>query len=163
MANPLWEISVNAGVRHGFLIAAITFGLDQLSKWWVLRVLNLDEREPIAVTSFFELAMAWNKGISYSLFATEMQWLLAGLMLVIAAVMVKWLWATTDVWQGRALGLIIGGAFGNALDRVLHGGVADFVHLFWRNFSWYIFNLADVAIVAGAAIMIYQSVTKSEA
>jgi signal peptidase II len=163
VANPLWEISVNAVVRQGLLIAAITFGLDQLSKWWVLGVLNLDEREPIAVTSFFELAMVWNKGISYSLFSTDMQWLLAGLMLVIASVMAKWLWTTTDAWQGRALGLIIGGALGNALDRVLHGGVADFVHLHWHNFSWYIFNLADVAIVAGAAIMIYQSFTKSEA
>ncbi len=149
-------------LRLGVIIAVITFALDQLSKWWILKIVNLDEREPIQVTPFFDLAMAWNKGVSYSWFATDMQWILAAVMLAIVAVLANWLRKATDRWTAISLGLIIGGALGNALDRLLHGAVADFVHLHWGNWSWYIFNLADIAIVAGAMVLAYFSFTRPE-
>jgi signal peptidase II len=153
--------------RLGWLVAMATFAADQLSKWWILRIVNLDEHEPVQVTSFFDLAMAWNKGVSYSWFATDMQWLLATAMLAIVVVLANWLRQipnnkTTDKWSAISLGLIIGGALGNALDRLLHGAVADFVHLHWGNWSWYIFNLADIAIVAGAMVLAYFSFTRPE-
>jgi signal peptidase II len=149
-------------IRLGWTVAAITFALDQLSKWWILRVVNLDEREPIEVTSFFELAMAWNKGVSYSWFTTDMQWLLTLMMLAIVTILANWLRKATSRGYAAALGLIIGGALGNALDRMLHGAVADFVHLHWGSFSWYIFNVADIAIVAGAMVLAYFSFTTPE-
>jgi signal peptidase II len=148
--------------RLGWTVAAITFALDQLSKWWILRIINLDEREPIQITPFFDLAMAWNKGVSYSWFTTDMQWLLTLMMLAIVAMLATWLRKATDRRYSAALGLIIGGALGNALDRMLHGAVADFVHLHWGTFSWYIFNVADIAIVAGAMVLAYFSFTKPE-
>jgi signal peptidase II len=155
MANTIWKDGLV--IRLGWTVAAITFALDQLSKWWILSIINLDERAPIEVTSFFELAMAWNKGVSYSWFTTDMQWLLTLMMLAIVAVLATWLRKATDRSYAAGLGLIIGGALGNALDRMLHGAVADFVHLHWGSFSWYIFNVADIAIVAGAMVLAYFS------
>jgi signal peptidase II len=160
MANTIWKDGLV--IRLGWTVAAITFALDQLSKWWILRVVNLDERPPIEVTSFLNLVMAWNKGVSYSWFTTDMQWLLTLMMLAIVAVLANWLRKATDRRYATALGLIIGGALGNALDRMLHGAVADFVHLHWGSFSWYIFNVADIAIVAGAMVLAYFSFTKPE-
>jgi signal peptidase II len=155
MANAIWKDGLV--IRLGWTVAAITFALDQLSKWWILRIVNLDERAPIEVTSFFELAMAWNKGVSYSWFTTDMQWLLTLMMLAIVAILANWLHKATNRHYAIALGLIIGGALGNALDRMVHGAVADFVHLHWGSFSWYIFNVADIAIVAGAIVLAYFS------
>jgi signal peptidase II len=148
-------------IRLGLLIAALVFAVDQLTKFWVLRIINLDEREPIQITPFLDLAMAWNKGVSYGLLTTNMQILLVALSLIIAAVLIIFLNSTTKPFIAAGYGLLIGGALGNALDRLLHGAVADFVHLHWGTFSWYIFNVADIAIVAGVAALVYDSLFNS--
>jgi signal peptidase II len=144
--------------RIGLFIAALVFALDQLSKWWILKIVNLDEREPIYLTPFLDLAMAWNKGVSYGLLATHMQGFLIALSLVITVMLVMWLAKADKGLAAASYGLLIGGALGNALDRWLHGAVADFVHFHWGTFSWYIFNVADIAIVAGVAVLLYDSV-----
>jgi signal peptidase II len=144
-------------IRLGLLIAALVFAVDQLTKFWILRIINLDEREPIQITPFLDLAMAWNKGVSYGLLTTNMQILLVALSLIIAVVLVIFLKNATKPFIAAGYGLLIGGALGNALDRLLHGAVADFVHLHWGTFSWYIFNVADIAIVAGVAALVYDS------
>lgn len=144
--------------RLGLLIAALVFAFDQLSKWWVLKVVNLDEREPIQITPFLDLAMAWNKGVSYGLLSTHMQGVLVALSLAITVMLVLWLAKAEKPFVAASYGLLIGGALGNALDRVLHGAVADFVHLHWGTWSWYIFNVADIAIVAGVAVLLYDAV-----
>jgi signal peptidase II len=149
--------------RLGLIVLVLTFVLDQLSKWWILRVINLDERSPIQLTSFADLAMAWNRGVSYGLLATHMQEVLIALSLVISVVLWIWLARTTVSFVALALGLIIGGALGNALDRALHGAVADFVHLHWGTWSWYIFNIADIAIVAGVVLMLYDGLVGKKA
>lgn len=141
--------------RLGLLIAVWVFVLDQLSKFWILRIVNLDERPPIQIAPFADLAMAWNKGVSYGLLTTHAQQLLVLMSLFITAVLWIWLARAGTALAAAALGLIIGGALGNALDRVLHGAVADFVHLHWGTWSWYIFNVADVAIVAGVLLLLY--------
>jgi len=141
--------------RLGVLLAAWVFGLDQLSKFWILKIVNLDERPPIQITPFADLAMAWNEGVSYGLLTTNAQMVLVFMSLVITAVLWIWLARAAHPLSAAALGLIIGGALGNALDRVLHGAVADFVHLHWGSWSWYIFNIADVAIVAGVVLLVY--------
>jgi signal peptidase II len=144
-------------IRLGLFVAALVFVFDQLSKFWILRIVNLDERAPIQLLPFFDLAMAWNKGVSYGLLATHMQGILVALSLVITALLLYWLSTATKPFQAASLGLLIGGALGNALDRMLHGAVADFVHLHWGDWSWYIFNVADIAIVAGVLALLYDS------
>jgi signal peptidase II len=164
MANTLWENSVKFTgplTRIGLLVAALVFASDQLTKYWILRIINLDEREPIQLTPFLDLAMAWNKGVSYGLLTTQLQYLLVALSVIIAAFIFTLLAKATKPLSAAGYGLLIGGALGNALDRMLHGAVADFVHLHWGTWSWYIFNVADIAIVAGVAVLLYDAVFES--
>jgi signal peptidase II len=148
---------LTALTRLGLITAFLVFAADQLSKYWILKLVNLDEREPIQITPFMDLAMAWNKGVSYGLLATHGQEVLVALSLAISVLLVAWLRKATKPLAAASFGLLIGGALGNALDRVLHGAVADFVHLHWGTFSWYIFNVADIAIVAGVAVLLYDA------
>jgi signal peptidase II len=144
--------------RLGLLVATLVFAADQLSKYWILRIINLDEREPIQVTPFMDLAMAWNKGVSYGLLSTHMQGLLVALSVAISIMLVFWLAKATKPLAAASFGMLIGGALGNALDRLLHGAVADFVLLHWGTWNWYVFNVADIAIVAGVALLLYDAV-----
>jgi signal peptidase II len=148
---------LTALTRLGLITAALVFAADQFSKYWILQIVNLDEREPIQITPFMDLAMAWNRGVSYGLLETHAQEILVGLSLVITVLLVVWLRRARHALAAASFGLLIGGALGNALDRVLHGAVADFVHLHWGTFSWYIFNVADIAIVAGVALLLYDA------
>ncbi len=150
-------MKLNALVRLGLLIATLVFVADQLTKFYILRIVNLDEREPIQVTPFMDLAMAWNKGVSYGLLSTHMQGLLVALSLAISIMLVFWLAKATKPLAAASFGMLIGGALGNALDRLLHGAVADFVLLHWGTWNWYIFNVADIAIVAGVALLLYDA------
>jgi signal peptidase II len=161
MADTLWEDGVTLSgplTRLGLLVAALVFAFDQLSKWWVLKIVNLDERQPIQITPFLDLAMAWNKGVSYGLLTTHMQGLLIALSLAITVMLIVWLAKADKPLAAASYGLLIGGALGNALDRFLHGAVADFVHFHWGTWSWYIFNVADIAIVAGVAVLLYDAI-----
>ena len=150
--------------RLGLMTAAVTTLLDQALKLWLLFVVGLQEGDQVRVTPFFDLVLVWNKGISYGLFQQNGpfgQWLL--LALTAAAVVLLWIWLarSTSLLMALSLALIIGGAVGNAIDRVAYGAVADFVllHLTTGSFSfkWYVFNLADAAIVAGVAGLLYDS------
>ena len=148
--------------RLGLLIATLVFAADQFSKYWILRVINLDEREPIQLTPFLDLAMAWNKGVSYGLLSTHMQGLLVALSVAISIMLLFWLRKATKPLAAASYGMLIGGALGNALDRLVHGAVADFVLLHWGSFNWYIFNVADIAIVAGVALLLYDAIFDSK-
>lgn len=143
-------------------LAVIVFGVDQLHKYWMLDVYGIAERAPVRITSFFNLVMVWNQGVSYGLLTTHVQELLIGLSLAIALLL--WIWAcgARRPLAAAALGLVIGGALGNALDRFLRGAVADFFHFHYQGFSWYVFNVADVAIVAGVALLMYESFVMGE-
>ena len=141
-------------------LAALVFGLDQTHKWWMLNVYDIGARGSVPVTGFFDLVLTWNTGVSYGLFRMHPQGLLIGLSLIVSAIL--WLWACRSgrVLTTSALALVIGGALSNALDRAVHGAVADFFHFHVGGFSWYVFNLADVAIVAGVALLLYESFTQ---
>ena len=155
--------------RFGFVVAAIACLLDQASKLYLLFVHDL-AAHPIRLGPFFDFVLTRNTGISYGLFQTEGalgQWVL--LALKAAAVLLLWLWLARarDRLTALALGLIIGGAVGNAIDRLAYGWVADFVFFHvstatWR-FNWYVFNLADVAIVAGVIGLLYESLVGDRA
>jgi signal peptidase II len=148
----------------GLTVALLAGVADQASKLWLLCGFDLEKRVPVAIGPFVDLVVTWNSGISYGLFQ-QRELLGAWALLAFKAVAVMALWAWLSRVSSRltavALGLIIGGAVGNAIDRLHWPGVMDFV-LFhvetgsW-NFRWYVFNLADVAIVAGVAILLYDS------
>ncbi len=138
-------------------LASLVFGIDQTHKWWMIHVYDIEAKSPVALTPFFELVMVWNRGVSYGLLTTHAQGLLIAMSLAITALL--WLWACRmqRALGAAALALVIGGALANALDRATRGAVADFFHFHNGSFSWYVFNLADMAIVAGVALLLYES------
>jgi signal peptidase II len=148
----------------GLTIAIVTGILDQASKLWLLDGFDLADRGRVALTPFLDLIVIWNTGISYGLFQQQgLSALWALLAFKVAAVVLLWIWLAraSSRLAAVALGLIIGGALGNAIDRLHWPGVMDFV-LFhietasWR-FTWYVFNLADIAIAAGVVGLLYDS------
>ncbi len=141
----------------GFALALLVFVVDQAHKWWMLNVYDIGARQPVRFTPFLDLVLAWNKGVSYGLFNTPAQGILIASSLLICVVLWIWLCRSHRPVTVAALGLVIGGALANALDRLLHGAVADFFQLHWNSWNWYVFNLADVAIVAGVALLLYES------
>jgi len=146
--------------RLGVLIAAGVFLSDQALKLWLLFVLGLAENGPYAVTSFMNIVLAWNRGISYGLFqqGTDIgRWALVVISFVAAIWLARWMWREPRRLTVVSLALIIGGALGNGVDRAVYGAVVDFVHLHYGSFSWYIFNIADAAIVVGVAALLYES------
>ena len=144
----------------GAVIALLALACDQASKLWLLNGFHLAAKQPVVVTPFMDLVLAWNRGISYSLFTTDSAkgpWILLAVTLAATVLLAVWLWRTDQAWTAVALGLLIGGALGNAYDRFAYGAVVDFVHLHVGNFSWYIFNGADVAICVGVAVLLLGS------
>lgn len=149
--------------RFGLAVAAIACLLDQASKLYLLFVLDL-ANNPFRLGPFFDFVLTRNTGISYGLFQTQGElgaWLLLGFKALAVVLLWVWLSRSKDRLTALALGLIIGGAVGNAIDRLAYGWVADFVFFHvsganWR-FQWYVFNLADVAIVAGVIGLLYES------
>ena len=151
-------------VRAGIISAIVTVILDQASKLWLLNVFDLARWGAVKVTPFFDLVLAWNIGISFGWLQNDSQAAQLALMAVKAIAVVA-----LAIWMARshtflatvALGLIIGGAIGNGIDRLAYGAVVDFalfhIEIGGNTLNWYVFNLADVAIVAGVAALLYDS------
>ncbi len=147
--------------RLGLTIAAAVLIVDQATKFWLLERFDIAAAGRVAVAPFFDLVLVWNRGISYGLFPQDGdlgRWVLVGVKLSAAIILGLLLARTSRRITALAFGLIIGGALGNAIDRIVHGAVADFFLLHWRGFEWYVFNVADVAIVAGVIGLLYESV-----
>jgi signal peptidase II len=145
--------------KIGILAALVAALVDQASKLWLLHVFHLAERQPFRVAPVLDLVLVWNRGISYSLLWAEGnagRWLLVGATLLATALLGLWLWRVRSAMTGLALGLLIGGALGNVVDRVAYGAVADFVYFHVGSFRWYIFNGADCAIVIGIALLLIE-------
>jgi signal peptidase II len=152
--------------RFGLVVALVTAAIDQALKLWLLFIVDLGQRGIVTLTPFLDLVLTWNTGISYGLFRQEGpfgQWALLALKLIAVALLWIWLSRATTRLTALSLGLIVGGAIGNAIDRFAYGAVADFVlfHVSTASFSfdWYVFNLADVAIVAGVIGLLYETLT----
>ncbi len=152
-------------IRHragaiGFALAGLGLVLDQGVKLWLINGVGIAAVGPIRVTSFLDLVLVWNRGISYGLFTQDSdlgRWVLAGFTLLASLAIAVWLSRSTRMLTGVALGLVLAGALGNGIDRWAYGAVADFFHFHVGSFSWYVFNLADVWIVAGVAGLLYDS------
>ncbi len=141
----------------GFVVAALALVVDQAHKGWMLGPFAIDQKGRVEVTSFLDLVLVWNRGVSYGLLSQDGdfgRWMLIGFGFLGAALFGLWLWTATRLLPALAMGLVIGGAVSNAVDRLVHGAVADFFLFHIGRFEWYVFNLADIWIVAGVVGLI---------
>lgn len=152
----------------GLIAAGGALAADQGSKLFMLYgagFAHLEAGQNIPVLPFFNLVMVWNPGISYGLFPASSGLgtaLLVTVSLAAVAVLTWLLWRTRSPALALGYGLVIGGALGNLVDRLLYGKVADFFHFYGFGYDWYVFNIADLAITLGAIAIIYD-VLKPEA
>jgi len=151
-------------LRTGIVAAVIALVLDQATKLWLLFVFELGRRGAVKVTPFFDLVLAWNTGISYGWFQQDGPVgaaILLGFKVVAVIALAIWMARSKTRLATVGLGLIIGGAIGNAIDRAAYGAVVDFAlfHVQWgeKTLNWYVFNIADAAIVVGVAALLYDS------
>lgn len=167
---PLTSYAWGPLTRVGVIAALIACALDQASKLYLLNVFELAARGPVRVLPFLDFVLVRNTGISYGLFAQDgaaAQWVLLAIKAVAVALLWAWLAHAATRLAALSLGLIIGGAVANAIDRLAYGWVVDFVHFHVVTgnfrFSWYVFNLADVAIVAGVIGLLYETLVGERA
>lgn len=139
----------------GLSLAAAIVALDQLSKWWIVERAMQPPRV-IPVTPFFNLVMGWNRGVSFGMFNSEtaVAWVFIALALAIVVFLGLWLRKAERALVAAALGLVIGGAIGNVIDRARFGAVADFLDFHALGRHWPAFNVADAAISLGAAFLL---------
>ena len=143
-------------LRFGLILAAAVVLADQAVKWLVMEFF-LTRADPVEVTSFFNLVLAWNRGVSFSLFHSEEAYApfaLAALALTISAGLGVWLGRVGHRWPATGIGLVIGGAIGNVIDRLRFGAVVDFLDFHWAGYHWPAFNIADSAITVGVLFLI---------
>lgn len=148
----------------GFVIALVTLAADQAHKFWMLEVVGIVPFDRIPVLPFMNYVYAINKGISYGwlqLDSTAGQYALTAFAVAASCFLGVWLTRAVGRILGVSLGLIIGGALGNGIDRIRLGGVFDYIQLHAGGYSWYIFNIADVAIVVGVIGLLYDSLILS--
>ena len=146
-------------VPLGLLVAVLVIGLDQATKWWILAFV-MDPPRVISVTPFFNLVLVWNRGISFGMFSNESSagvWLLSLLALIIVGFLFNWLRKAESKRVVISLGLIIGGALGNVIDRAVHSAVLDFLDFYIGSVRWPAFNAADSFITVGAILLIVDS------
>lgn len=146
-------------------LSVLVIVLDQLSKWLMSSWLDL--YETVAVMPFFNLTLAHNSGAAFSFLASAggwQRWFFIGLALLVSVALIIWMkrLRPTAKREAAALALILGGAVGNVIDRMLHSYVIDFIDIYYQNYHWPAFNIADSAICIGALLLILDSFKKAE-
>jgi len=157
MSGVLVAAAPRGRLVFGLAVAFVVLVLDQLSKWWIVDVFDMPSRRMVEVTSFFNLVMVWNRGVSFGLFANHaevMPYVLAGVALAISAMLLVWLSRVQHGWMAVAIGMVIGGAIGNVIDRFRFGAVADFLDFHVAGWHWPAFNIADTGITVGVLMIL---------
>ena len=140
----------------GLLTAIIVLTADQTSKWWILHGLHLEQVGQLVVLPVLNFTMVWNRGVTFGLLTGDSaaaHLALAVFALAVVIVLAVWLARTTRLAIAIPVGAIAGGALGNVADRLHYGAVVDFIQAHAFGYSWYVFNLADAAIVCGVAAL----------
>jgi signal peptidase II len=149
----------------GITDAALVLAVDQATKWWVLNILDLPAAGSIRVLPVLNLTMVWNRGVTFGLLTSLGAWSALALVasaLVIVIALAVWLRRTERALVAGAIGTIAGGAVGNVIDRLRFGAVVDFIHVHAFGYSWYVFNIADAAIVCGVAALVIDGMRRSD-
>lgn len=149
-----------------YALAAFVIVADQLSKHWILFVYDLPARFSVPIAGPFSLTMVWNRGVSFGLFRADadlIRWLLAAFSIIVAIVLAVWARKAERPFMAVGLGLVIGGALGNVIDRIRFGAVADFLDFQRLGFFPWVFNVADSAITVGVVFLLLDSMRKESA
>jgi len=154
-------------MRLGLSLAAVILVADQASKWFMLEVLDLPEVRHIPLLALgpfgFDLTMVWNRGVTFGMFAGDSAWtqaVLGALALAIAGFLLRWMARAENRTTALALGAVVGGAVGNVIDRIRFGAVADFFDAHAWGWHWYVFNVADAAIVLGVMTLVLDALLR---
>ena len=156
-------MSLRPPIRLGLAVAFLVLILDQISKGLIVEVV-MKPPQVIVLGPFLDIVMAWNRGVSFGMFNQESAWnapLLSLLALGISAFLLKWLWKSDGKFIPLAIGLIVGGALGNVIDRIRFGAVADFLYFHIDNYYFPAFNVADSGISVGAVLLVWDSLFAS--
>lgn len=149
-----------------YALAVLVIVADQLSKHWILFVYDLPARFSVPIAGPFSLTMVWNRGVSFGLFRADadlIRWLLAAFSIIVAIVLAVWARKAERPFMAVGLGLVIGGALGNVIDRIRFGAVADFLDFQRLGFFPWVFNVADSAITVGVVFLLLDSMRKESA
>ncbi len=141
----------------GLTIAGLVVVLDQLTKWWILEYVMQPIPHVVEVTPFFNLVLAWNQGVSFGMFSNEtaiMPYILSAVALAIVVVLLGWLRSADRVLVALSIGMVIGGAIGNIVDRLRFGAVTDFLDFHAFGWHFWAFNVADAGISVGVVLLI---------
>jgi lipoprotein signal peptidase len=148
-------------LRPGLILAALILVVDQASKYYMLEILRLPEVRHIPLLALgpfgFDLTMVWNRGVTFGMLAGDSAWTqlaLGALALLIAGFLLRWMAKAENRLTALALGAVVGGAVGNVIDRLRFGAVADFLDAHAWGWHWYVFNVADAAIVLGVVALV---------
>lgn len=150
--------------RVGLITAIVTLVIDQASKLGLYLSTDLALTQPWPIGPFMDFVVLWNHGVSYGLFQQDSEagrWFLVGLSILASIGLAYWMSRAGTKLLSASLGLIVGGAIGNVIDRIAFGAVLDFIHLHAGSWSWYVFNIADAAIVAGVVGLILDSLVSA--
>jgi len=150
----------------GFYMLALIALADQISKWLVLDRMG-DVEHTIPLTSFLNIVLVWNKGVTFGIYNHPsgkhyLPYILIAVAALILFLLGRWLWRTNSTLVALALGAIMGGAIGNVIDRVRYGAVTDFLDFYYGSYHWYAFNIADAAIVTGVALLLLDGMLKGK-
>jgi signal peptidase II len=151
--------------RLGVLSALLVLLADQASKAWILYGLDLPVRQSVRVFWWLNLTMVWNRGITFGILNGDNQigaWVLIAVALIVVRLLWGWMRRAESLVAAGALGAIAGGAVGNILDRLRFGAVVDFIHAHAYGYSWYVFNVADAAIVCGVAVLVLDGLRRRD-
>lgn len=161
---------VRGGFRLGLLAAVLLLLADQASKWWILHGLNLPELRNVPLLRAgpfgLDLTMVWNRGVTFGMLSGEgplNHVILALVAVVIAGLLLRWLWRAETRMVAIALGAVIGGAVGNVIDRLRFGAVVDFIRAHAWGWDWYVFNVADAGIVCGVVALMADALLRRPA
>lgn len=153
-------------IRIGAIVTVIAFLIDRLSKWWFIDVFEITSKGVVEILPIFDVVMVWNRGVSFGFLSASDdfgRWALVAMNLVIVAVLIYWLRSAKNILVSAAIGLVIGGAFGNIYDRVKFGAVADFFQFHWQEWYFAVFNVADSFIFINTILLILNSTFGNDA
>ena len=143
-----------------FFLILFIFILDRISKLWIISIFNSENNLEIKISSFINLNLIWNKGIAFGLFSHGEKFeynLLTGLIIMIIAI-VFWMIIKTKGFEKYGFLMILGGALGNIFDRLYYSAVPDFIDIYYKNFHWFVFNVADIFITIGVLMLIINEI-----
>ena len=144
-----------------FFLVLLIFILDRISKLWIISIFNSENNLEIKISSFINLNLIWNKGIAFGLFSYGEKFeynLLTGLIIIITMI-VFWMLMKTKGLEKYGFLMILGGALGNIFDRLYYSAVPDFIDIYYKNFHWFVFNVADIFITVGVLMLIINEIT----